>query len=183
MNSTSNTSGKMSIAKVAVIGIVGIALGVVVTVFSSKRLFVGQGAAPMTRNVVITLLDDDGTGNHPCNFLADDGNPTHLVRYKFPVIKPRHGGNPGDTLSWAVRDGRTHPDPQLPSFDVNFPTGATPFTDSKGAPKRKFTNNDNNSGDSTSAAGDYPYESVIFHTSTGDIPCSNARDPGGHVDN
>jgi len=168
-------NGKMSIAKVAGIGIVGILLGFVGSKFLFRSVFFAVAKAPTYPKFAVIKLKDDAT----CDFLADG------TQYRFPNLKPRYGSAPGDSISWYGQDGRSHHTGSL-NFDLYFPSDGTPFTDASGALKSHFSNSDNNSGDSANSAGDYPYDRVIMHTipgnPAGDVSCSNAKDPGVHID-
>ena len=171
-------NGKVSIAGAVGIGILCTVIGFGIRSVAPR--FFAAAAAPVNITALITL-PDPVAGVYTCDFKADNGDNQFDV-YKFPMLRPRHGGSPGDTVTWSVMDGRNGHSGPL-GFEVDFKQNDTPFTDGNGNPKWKFTDADNNSGDSKKSRRDYAYDQVIVHTrDAGDVSCSNARDPGVHID-
>lgn len=169
--------------KVSILSAGGIGILMLVIGFVARSVAPGFNAPArpaITRSVQITLRDPVA-GVFTCDFKADNGDKQYDA-YKFPVLRPRHGGISGDSVTWSIIDGRTVP-AGLSGWEVDFPKNNTPFTDEKGAAKWQFTDTDPSSGDSSKSRSDFPYEQVWAITKDlGRVQCSNAKDPGVHVD-
>lgn len=170
---------KVSILAAGGFGILGIVVGLALRLVAPQ--FFAAAVTPINRTVKITL-QNPVAGVYTCDFRADNADG-QFDAYKFPVLTPRHGGHPGDTVTWSVVDGRTGMGGAALPFEVDFPQNNTPFTDANDNPKWKFTNADPSSGDSKKSRSDFAYDQVIATTpDVGPVNCSNARDPGVHVD-
>lgn len=172
-----NASGKVSLLTVGGIGIVGTLLGTLATAFLlSKQAPQGvhrEAALPAEFHAIVTLYD----GN---KCIQRIGN----IRYAYPVIRPRNGSTPGDTLDWQGRDGRNsggHTPGSPLSIDVEFnppsPNVDSPFASYSFKSPTGTTGPTPSSGEAVGSANDYDYLSVTVDG----VPCKS-WDPGVHVD-
>jgi len=168
--------GKMSLMAAGGFTVLGIVLTVAAMFIPTIRLFMfGRTAAnAVTRQANIILKD-----GHKCDFWVY--NNGQQFSHKFPVLKRRQGSTTGDNVTWKAWEGRSdHPGGTQLFFDLYFPSTATPFSSDHYYKNDTTVNeNTNTSSDSSSKYGDYVYLKVTF--TDGDF-CSNATDPGVHVD-
>ena len=157
--------------------LLGVVLTVAALLIPAVRLALGGFLKATThQHATITLLSNSGNSG-PCDFKANHGGSD--VAHKFPFLSLRSG----DDIDWIVKDGRSdHHDPL--NFTINFPNsaGGSPFSNytypSPGGHRVR-------SGpiNANATYGDYQYASIDLVADDGQhISCSNASDPGVHVD-
>ena len=176
--------GKMSLTAAGGFTLLGVVLTVAALFIPAVRLALG-GSQKATKNwhATITLLDftpsqtnpNVGTGN--CDFKANHGGNDVANRFPSLSIGSR------DDIDWTVKDGRSgHHDPSV--FSINFPStaGGSPFSNYT----FPSTNGHRVSSGSltTTTYGDFQYDSITLVTvdDNKNVSCSNAKDPGVHVD-
>lgn len=169
--------GKMSLAVASGFTVLGIVLTIAALFIPAVRHLLGSPSrAAVRKHAKIKLLDNSGTSG-TCEYKADLGG--NDVLNKFPVLSKQNN----DDIDWVGKDGRAgHHDQK--SLQVNFPNSAagSPFY-----PSSTFTSTGTTPVSSgpitTNTYGDFAYASIVFTTDDGQtISCSNATDPGVHVD-
>jgi len=180
---SSGTTGKMSLAAAGGFTILGVALTVAATFIPGVRHFFGPSPAAVNFHAKIKVSNFTPDPSNPgaylgtCEFKANHGGGD--IAYKFP------GLSSGDTIDWTGTDGRpSHHDPR--TVTVNFPNSAagSPFFPAytfPGPGGHQFPNPPV-APSSTATEGDYTYDSIVFLTDDNlTVRCSNATDPGVHV--
>ena len=177
--------GKMSLTAAGGFTLLGVVLTVAALFIPAVRLALGGSQNATTHwHATITLLNftpssnDPNVGTGECDFKANHGG--NDAANKFPSLSL---GN-RDDIDWTVKDGRSgQHDPQI--FSVNFPStaGGSPFATNTFS----STNGHRTSAGSpltTTTYGDFQYDSITLVTLDDNkkVSCSNAKDPGVHVD-
>ena len=176
--------GKMSLMAAGGFTVLGIVLTVAAMFIPAVRHALGGFPKPPThQHATITLLDFTPSPTNPnvgfgnCDFKANHGGNDAANKFPFLSI-----GN-GDDIDWTVKDGRSgQHDPQI--FSINFPSsaGGSPFS------TNTFPSTNGHRVSSgpltTTTYGDFQYDSITLVTidDNKNVSCSNAKDPGVHVD-
>ena len=175
---------KMSLTAAGGFTLLGVGLTVAALFIPAVRLaLVGSQTATKNWHATITLKnftptspDTPNVGTGECDFKANHGG--NDASNKFPSLSL----GSRDDIDWTVKDGRPgQHDPQI--FSVNFPSGGSPFS------TNTFPTTNGHRVSSgpllpTTTYGDFPYDSITLVTFDDNlnVKCSNAKDPGVHVD-
>ena len=165
-------TSKVSLATAGVFGVLGLVVGGAAIWLASAAHFTPPPSPPHDahKHAKIKLTSDSGT----CDYKTVNGGGSD-VSNKFPLLNKTNG----DDIDWIGQDTRPHhgnPRSLTVAFSASPFTSPGPFTSTtNAAPSGPIAPG--------TTEGDYPYSSVTFVDDGGNtIPCSNATDPGVHVD-
>ena len=169
--------GKMSLMAAGGFTLLGVVLTVAALFIPAVRVALGVFPKATHQHATITLLNNSGASG-PCDFKANHGGSD--VAAKFPFLRI----SSGDDIDWIVKDARSgHHDPQ--NFTISFPNSAvgSPFFPNYTYQSPGGQRVGSRSINANASYGDYQYAHIDLVADDGQqISCSNASDPGVHVD-